>query len=194
MVSGNDRRRDRPGNEVWMTSVHPGHAGQRFRVRFVEMTPPERFAWQWHPGAVDPAVDYSKEPRTTVTFTLKPSAGRNAADRDRNRVRLDLAGTAREGLWRQQPGLDRGACLAAAICRSGELNSGWRKPRCCLRRSEMRRGSPFCGGCPRADRLRSPSWRRAFTSRGRRSRSICSSSRAPRSSTASARGGSTCGH
>jgi uncharacterized protein YndB with AHSA1/START domain len=62
-----------PGNEVWMTSVHPGHAGQRFRVRFVEMTPPERFVWQWHPGAVDPAVDYSKEPSTTVTFTLKPS-------------------------------------------------------------------------------------------------------------------------
>jgi len=62
-----------PGNEVWMTSVYPGHEGQRFRVRFVEMTPPERFAWQWNPGAVDPAVDYSKEPRTTVTFTLKPS-------------------------------------------------------------------------------------------------------------------------
>ena len=55
-----------------MTSVHPGHEGQRFRVRFVEMTPPERFAWEWNPGAVDPAVDYSKEPRTTVTFTLKP--------------------------------------------------------------------------------------------------------------------------
>ncbi len=26
-----------PGNEVWMTSVHPQHTGQRFRVRFVEM-------------------------------------------------------------------------------------------------------------------------------------------------------------
>ena len=44
------------------------------RVRFVEMTPPTRFAWQWHPGAVDPKVDYSREPRTTVTFTLEPSA------------------------------------------------------------------------------------------------------------------------
>ena len=31
------------------------------------------FAWQWHPGAVDPAVDYDKEPWTTVTFTLEPS-------------------------------------------------------------------------------------------------------------------------
>jgi uncharacterized protein YndB with AHSA1/START domain len=56
-----------------MTTVHPQHAGQRFRVRFVEMTPPRRFVWQWHPGAVDPSVDYSREPRTTVTFTLEPS-------------------------------------------------------------------------------------------------------------------------
>ena len=63
-----------PGREVWMTSVHPQHTGQRFRVRFVEMTPPTRFVWQWHPGAVDPNVDYSREPLTTVTFTLEPSA------------------------------------------------------------------------------------------------------------------------
>jgi uncharacterized protein YndB with AHSA1/START domain len=38
-----------PGNEVWMTTVHPDYAGQRFRVLFVE-------------------------PRTTVTFTLEPTA------------------------------------------------------------------------------------------------------------------------
>lgn len=65
-----------PGNEVWMTSVHPGpYAGVRFRVEFVEMTPPRRFVWRWHPGAVDPNVDYTQEPRTTVTFTLEPSGG-----------------------------------------------------------------------------------------------------------------------
>jgi len=63
-----------PGQEVWMTSLHPEHAGVRFRVLFVEMTPPHRFVWQWHPGAVDPTIDYSKEPRTTVTFTLEPIA------------------------------------------------------------------------------------------------------------------------
>jgi uncharacterized protein YndB with AHSA1/START domain len=63
-----------PGSEVWMTSTHAGHAGTRFRVRFVEMTPPRVFAWRWCPGAVDPAVDYSREPQTTVTFTLEPSA------------------------------------------------------------------------------------------------------------------------
>ena len=56
-----------------MTSVHKGYEGQRFRVRFTEMVEPHRFAWEWHPGAVDPSVDYSREPRTTVTFTLEPS-------------------------------------------------------------------------------------------------------------------------
>jgi uncharacterized protein YndB with AHSA1/START domain len=62
-----------PGREIWMTSVHPEHAGQRFRVLVTEMTPPRRLAWRWHPGEVDPAVDYSSEPLTTVTFTLEPS-------------------------------------------------------------------------------------------------------------------------
>jgi uncharacterized protein YndB with AHSA1/START domain len=62
-----------PGQEVWMTTTHPDFVGQRFRVRFVEMTAPVRFVWQWHPGEVDPKVDYSREPRTTVTFTLEPS-------------------------------------------------------------------------------------------------------------------------
>ena len=60
------------GAEVWMTSTSPGYEGQRFLVRFTDMTPPRRFAWQWHPGAVDPAIDYSREPWTTVTFTLEP--------------------------------------------------------------------------------------------------------------------------
>jgi uncharacterized protein YndB with AHSA1/START domain len=62
-----------PGREVWMTSVHPGHVGQRFRVRVTEMTPPRQLVWRWHPGAVDPSIDYSREPLTTVTFTLEPT-------------------------------------------------------------------------------------------------------------------------
>src|SRR5947208_2332559 len=63
------------GNEVWMTSMHPEHAGQRFRVRFKEMVAPRRFVWEWHPGAVDPSIDYTREPHTTVTFTLQAIDG-----------------------------------------------------------------------------------------------------------------------
>ena len=59
--------------EVWMTSRHAGYEGQRFRVRFTEITPPRRLSWQWHPGEVEAGIDYSGEPRTTVTFTLEPS-------------------------------------------------------------------------------------------------------------------------
>jgi len=61
------------GADVWMTTTNPAYAGQRFKVRIKELTPPRRFVWEWHPGAVDPAVDYSKEACTTVTFTLEPS-------------------------------------------------------------------------------------------------------------------------
>lgn len=59
------------GATVWMTTTHPDFAGMRFQVWFVEMRPPSLFVWEWHPGAVDPAVDYAKEPRTRVTFTLE---------------------------------------------------------------------------------------------------------------------------
>lgn len=62
------------GNEVRMTSVHTGYEGQRFLVRIVEMTPPTRLVWQWNPGEVDPKIDYSKEPKTTVTFTIEATA------------------------------------------------------------------------------------------------------------------------
>ena len=62
------------GRDVWMTSVHPGHEGQRFNVRIVDMTPPRSVTWEWHPGEVERTVDYASEPRTTVRFTLEPSA------------------------------------------------------------------------------------------------------------------------
>jgi uncharacterized protein YndB with AHSA1/START domain len=62
------------GRDVWMTVTGAKHGGKRFRVRVVEMDAPRRFAWEWHPGAADPSVDYSREPRTRVTFTLEPTA------------------------------------------------------------------------------------------------------------------------
>jgi uncharacterized protein YndB with AHSA1/START domain len=39
----------------------------------VDRIEPERlFSFRWHPFAIDPAVDYSHEPMTLVTFTLEP--------------------------------------------------------------------------------------------------------------------------
>lgn len=65
------------GKEIWMTSTYADGpcVGYRYSVLIVEVTPPRRLAWQWHPGVPDSSVDYAREPCTTVTFTLEPSAG-----------------------------------------------------------------------------------------------------------------------
>jgi uncharacterized protein YndB with AHSA1/START domain len=43
---------------------------------FIERVEPMRvLSFRWHPFALDSAVDYSKEPMTTVTFTLEPAEG-----------------------------------------------------------------------------------------------------------------------
>jgi uncharacterized protein YndB with AHSA1/START domain len=42
-----------------------------FVVIVEKMEAPHLFSYRWHPYAVDPAVDYSKEEPTLVTFTLK---------------------------------------------------------------------------------------------------------------------------
>jgi uncharacterized protein YndB with AHSA1/START domain len=45
----------------------------RFDVLIERIEPETLFSYRWHPYAVDPAVDYSKEPTTLVEFTLKPA-------------------------------------------------------------------------------------------------------------------------
>jgi uncharacterized protein YndB with AHSA1/START domain len=51
--------------------THPGYEHLMMEV-FVERVEPERYiAWRWHPYAVDPKIDYSKEPTTLVEFHLK---------------------------------------------------------------------------------------------------------------------------
>jgi uncharacterized protein YndB with AHSA1/START domain len=43
---------------------------------FVEKIEPERlFSFRWHPYALDPTVDYSKEPTTLVEFVLEDAEG-----------------------------------------------------------------------------------------------------------------------
>lgn len=51
--------------------THPGYEHLMMEL-FVERVDPERYiAWRWHPYAVDPKIDYSKEPTTLVEFHLK---------------------------------------------------------------------------------------------------------------------------
>jgi uncharacterized protein YndB with AHSA1/START domain len=46
-----------------------------FDVVIETMEPEKRLAFRWHPYAVDPKTDYSREERTLVTFELTDSAG-----------------------------------------------------------------------------------------------------------------------
>ena len=62
-----------PGEHVTGKFTIPGYEHVTFDVKIEEMVPEGRFAWRWHPHAVDTAVDYSGEPRTLVTFTLEQS-------------------------------------------------------------------------------------------------------------------------
>jgi uncharacterized protein YndB with AHSA1/START domain len=49
--------------------------GMRFSVLVEEVVPMARFAFRWHPFAVDPGHDYSAEPTTLVAFGLREVAG-----------------------------------------------------------------------------------------------------------------------
>lgn len=46
------------------------HTGVRSTWQIVAVEPPRRFAYRWHPFAVDPDIDYDQEPTTLVEFTL----------------------------------------------------------------------------------------------------------------------------
>jgi uncharacterized protein YndB with AHSA1/START domain len=46
------------------------YAGTPFRILVEEIRPMQRFAFRWHPYAIDPNHDYSDEPTTLVSFEL----------------------------------------------------------------------------------------------------------------------------
>jgi uncharacterized protein YndB with AHSA1/START domain len=48
-----------------------GYEHVTFDVMIDEVVPERRFSWRWHPNATDATIDYSKEERTLVTFTLE---------------------------------------------------------------------------------------------------------------------------
>jgi uncharacterized protein YndB with AHSA1/START domain len=52
-----------------------GHNDVWFDVVVEQIKPQDLFSFHWHPYAIDPAVDYSKEQPTLVTFTLKDAPG-----------------------------------------------------------------------------------------------------------------------
>ena len=52
-----------------------GYEHLSFEMVVEEVKPESLFSYRWHPYAIDPAVDYSKEPMTLVEFRLAEAKG-----------------------------------------------------------------------------------------------------------------------
>lgn len=50
------------------------YEGTPVEMTIVQMETEHVFSYRWHPGSVDPGIDYSVEPTTLVVFTLEPAA------------------------------------------------------------------------------------------------------------------------
>jgi uncharacterized protein YndB with AHSA1/START domain len=64
-----------PGQRTRGQVTHPGYEHVWFDVVVERVEPKGLLSFRWHPYAVDPAVDYTKEEPTLVTFTLKDAPG-----------------------------------------------------------------------------------------------------------------------
>jgi len=55
--------------------TYPGYEHIVFDVMIERVEPERLLSWRWHPAAINPSVDYSKEPTTLVVFELEEVGG-----------------------------------------------------------------------------------------------------------------------
>lgn len=60
-----------PGARMRGAILHKGYEHLTMDLTIETMEAERRFSWRWHPHGIDPAVDYSVEPTTLVTFELE---------------------------------------------------------------------------------------------------------------------------
>ena len=65
----------KPGQRIEGRITSPGYEHLAMVFAIERMDPQTLMSYRWHPGAVDPAVDYSSEPTTLVEFHLEDVAG-----------------------------------------------------------------------------------------------------------------------
>ena len=63
-----------PGQTARGQITYPGYEHVRWEAVVQKMEPERLFSFTWHPYAVDPNEDYTKEPPTLVEFTLEKTA------------------------------------------------------------------------------------------------------------------------
>jgi len=97
-----------PGQVSRGRVTYPGYEHLAWEAVIERMEPERLFSLTWHPAAVDPAMDYSREPRTLVEFRLEKAGSgtlltvtesgfdKIPAERRREAFRLN------EGGWSEQ--------------------------------------------------------------------------------------------
>jgi uncharacterized protein YndB with AHSA1/START domain len=63
------------GKHIEGKITYPGYEHLTMDVLIERIEPERLLSWRWHPGAIDPKVDYSQEPMTLVVFELKEVEG-----------------------------------------------------------------------------------------------------------------------
>jgi uncharacterized protein YndB with AHSA1/START domain len=58
-----------------IAKLQKSHEGKPFEFFVDRIEPMRRLSFRWHPSAVEPGVDYSKEPTTLVVFELEKVPG-----------------------------------------------------------------------------------------------------------------------
>ena len=111
-----------PGAHISGQITTPGYEHFTLTMQIERVEPERVFAYRWHPYAIEPGVDYSKEPTTLVEFRLD-----DAAEGTRLTVvesgfdqlpvaRRDLAFRMNEGGWAAQiTNIDRYATGKAGV-------------------------------------------------------------------------------
>ena len=63
-----------PGQVSHGQVTYPGYEHLKWEAVVEKMEPERLFSFTWHPYAIDPKMDYSKEPPTLVEFRLEKTA------------------------------------------------------------------------------------------------------------------------
>ena len=64
-----------PGQVSTGHITYPGYEHVKWEATVQKMESERLFSFTWHPYAVDPQMDYSKEPTTLVEFRLEQTSG-----------------------------------------------------------------------------------------------------------------------
>ncbi len=58
-----------------VAEAQQAYDGMAFEIVIERMEPERLFSFRWHPGAIDPGIDYTLEPTTLVEFKLQETDG-----------------------------------------------------------------------------------------------------------------------